>query len=148
MSKTFRQGQILEIIRKQQIFTQDELREELAKRGIAASQETLSRDLKELRLVKTIRGYMETPPQEVEPQFARMASEFLMDVKVAQNLVILRTGPGHANSVATALDAENWPDIVGSLAGDDTILVIAADAPGAIGLQNKFLEFLLEKSST
>jgi transcriptional regulator of arginine metabolism len=148
MSKTFRQGQILDIIRKKEIYTQEELREELGKRDIHVSQETLSRDLKDMRLVKTARGYME-PPQEIapEPLFSRMAEEFLRDVRVAQNIVILKTGPGHASTVAIALDEEDWPEVVGTIAGDDTVVVISPDNAGALALHNKLMEFLLDKSA-
>src|SRR6267143_1103650 len=64
VAKPFRQEQIMKIIRSQQIFTQEELRQELKKQGIEASQETLSRDLRELRLSRTVKGYIETLPQE------------------------------------------------------------------------------------
>jgi transcriptional regulator of arginine metabolism len=64
---------------------------------------------------------------ESGPSFATLAAEFLQDVRMAQNMVVLKTSPGHANSVAVALDSEDWPEVVGTLAGDDTILVIAPD---------------------
>jgi transcriptional regulator of arginine metabolism len=95
--------------------------------GIAATQVTLSRDIRELRLVKTQEGYSELLPEETGPSFVTLAAEFLHDVRLAQNLVVLKTSPGHANSVAVALDSEDWPEVVGTLAGDDTILVIAPD---------------------
>ena len=142
MTKSYRQGQILKLIRGKRIHTQEELAQELKKDGIAATQVTLSRDLRDLRLVKTREGYQEMAPEEAGPGFALLASEFLLDVLRAQNLVILKTAPGHANSVAVALDREGWPQIVGTIAGDDTILVIAPDNPTAEAVQEKLLELL------
>jgi len=142
MTKTYRQGQILKLIRANKISTQEELAQELAKLGIAATQVTLSRDIRDLRLVKTRDGYQEIVPEEVGPQFSILAGEFLKDVLRAQNLVVLKTSPGHANSVAVALDNEKWPEVVGTIAGDDTILVITPDTPTGEAVQEKLLELL------
>ena len=145
MTKTYRQGQILKLIRGNKISTQEELAHELGKMGIAATQVTLSRDIRDLRLVKTRDGYQEMAPEETGPQFSMLAAEFLKDVLRAQNLVVLKTSPGHANSVAVALDNEEWPQVVGTIAGDDTILVITPDTPTGEAVQEKLLE-LLERS--
>ena len=142
MSKNFRQGQILKLIRSKGISTQEELAQELKKVGIAATQVTLSRDIRDLGLSKTPEGYRQLVPSEAGPQLATLAAEFLLDVRLAQNLVVLKTSPGHANSVAVALDAETWPEAVGTLAGDDTILVIAPDNATAEALRAKFLAML------
>jgi transcriptional regulator of arginine metabolism len=142
MTKTYRQGQILKLIRSKRINTQEELALELGKMGIAATQVTLSRDIRDLRLVKTREGYQEMAPEETGPAFALLAAEFLLDVLIAQNLVILKTSPGHANSVAVALDRENWPEVVGTIAGDDTILLVAADNPTAEAVQERLLGLL------
>lgn len=142
MSKSYRQGQILKLVRSKQINTQDDLANELKILGIAATQVTLSRDIRDLRLVKTREGYQETSTEEAGPQFSMLASEFLHDVRCAQNLVVLKTAPGHANSVAVALDNEEWPEVVGTIAGDDTILVIAPDSPTANSVFAKFLAIL------
>src|SRR6201999_1742974 len=99
MTKTYRQGQILQLIRNKKITTQEELAVELKNVGIAATQVTLSRDLRDLRLVKTREGYQEMAEEEHGPQFNLLAAEFLRDVLRAQNLVVLKTDPGHANSV-------------------------------------------------
>lgn len=142
MSKSYRQGQILKLIRGKHISTQDELAEELRKLGISATQVTLSRDIRDLRLVKTREGYQEMAPEEKGPEFPLLAAEFVLDVRGAQNLVVLRTAPGHANSVAVALDHEDWPEVVGTIAGDDTILVIAPDNPTAEVVQEKLMAIL------
>jgi len=142
MSKAYRHGQILKLIRAKTIRTQEELARELQHSGMAATQVTLSRDIRELRLVKTPEGYREMLPEEAGPSFRTLAGEFLHDVRIAQNLVVMRTSPGHANSVAVALDNEEWPEVVGTLAGDDTILVIAPDNDTAEALRQRFLETL------
>jgi transcriptional regulator of arginine metabolism len=142
MSKSYRHGQILKLVRSGAIFTQDELAHALKKSGIQATQVTLSRDIRELRLVKTQDGYAETTAEGAGPQFSTLAAEFLVDVRSAQNLVVLRTAPGHANSVAVALDEEEWPDVVGTIAGDDTILVIAPDVGTAARIRKKLLALL------
>ncbi len=145
MSKSFRHGQILKLIRSKKVRTQEELAQELRNVGIQTTQVTLSRDIRELRLVKTQDGYREMLAEEAGSQFASLAAEFLQDVRVAQNLVVLRTAPGHANSVAVALDDESWPEVVGTIAGDDTILVVAPDNATAQLLQAKIVD-LVEKT--
>lgn len=142
MSKSYRQGQILKLIRTQRIATQDELARKLKDVGIVATQVTLSRDIRDLGLAKAHDGYREVAPEESRPRFEMLASEFLSDVRCAQNLVVLRTAPGHANSVAVALDNEEWPEVVGTIAGDDTILVIAADNATAGSVCERLLHLL------
>jgi transcriptional regulator of arginine metabolism len=142
MSKSYRQGQILKLIRSTRVLTQDDLAEELRKQGISATQVTLSRDIRDLRLVKTREGYQEMAEEERGPAFPLLAAEFVLDVRCAQNLVVLKTAPGHANSVAVALDQEGWPEVVGTIAGDDTILVIAPDSATAEVVQEKLMTIL------
>src|SRR6266404_4175168 len=139
MSKSYRHGQILKVVRSRRISTQEELAQELKRLGIQTTQVTLSRDVRELRLVKTREGYAETSAEEAGPQFRILAAEFLLDVRAAQNLVVLKTAPGHANSVAVALDNEEWPEVIGTIAGDDTILVIAPDSSTAARIYKKLL---------
>lgn len=145
MSKSFRQGQILKLIRTKSIATQDELAQELKKVGVAATQVTLSRDIRDLGLAKTPEGYRQIAPSEGGPHLPTLAAEFLQDVRLAQNLVVLKTSPGNANSVAVALDDEEWPEVVGTLAGDDTIVVIAPDNATAETVRTKFLA-MIEKA--
>ena len=142
MSKSYRQGQILKLIRSKHVLTQDDLAEELRKQGISATQVTLSRDIRDLRLVKTREGYQEMAPEERGPAFPLLAAEFVLDVRIAQNLVVLRTAPGHANSVAVALDQDEWPEVVGTIAGDDTILLITPDSATAEVVQEKLMTIL------
>lgn len=142
MTKAYRQGQILKLIRSRQIHTQEELAQELKNLGITATQVTLSRDIRELGLAKTPSGYRQITPEPAGPDLAQLAGEFLLDVRIAQNLVVLRTSPGHANTVAVALDREEWPEVVGTIAGDDTILVIAPDSPTAGAIRRKLLKLV------
>jgi transcriptional regulator of arginine metabolism len=145
MTKSFRHGQILKLIRSRSIFTQEELARALKALDIDATQVTLSRDVRELGLVKTSEGYRELGKRgEDGPslQFSTLAAEFLQDVRQAQNQVVLKTAPGHANSVAVALDDEEWPEVVGTIAGDDTILVICPDSSTAEIVKAKLIRLL------
>jgi transcriptional regulator of arginine metabolism len=142
MTKSFRQGQILKLIGQKQIHTQAELLRALKAQLIETTQATLSRDIQELGLVKTQEGYRAVAAAAAGPSFAAAAQEFLRDVRIAQNLLVLRTPPGNANALAVALDREDWPDVVGTIAGDDTILVIAHDDATAARLRKKFLGFI------
>jgi transcriptional regulator of arginine metabolism len=143
MNKTFRQGQILKLIRAKSILTQEDLARELKdSQGIRTTQVTLSRDIRELGLLKTPEGYRQVGAVPAGPDIAAVAGEFLQDVRVAQNLMVLRTSPGNANTLAVALDKQEWPEIVGTLAGDDTILVVAPDTVTAVKLQQRLLRYL------
>lgn len=142
MTKAFRHGQILQLIRRRPTHTQQELARELRRLGISVTQVTLSRDIRELGLVKTPQGYSQLSPQPGGPSFAQLAAEFLLEARAAQNLVVLKTSPGHANTVAVALDREHWPEIVGTVAGDDTILVVTPDRRTARAVQAKILNVM------
>lgn len=142
MNKSFRQGQILKLIRTRRILTQEELAQALAEAfQIQATQVTLSRDIRELGLVKTKEGYRQVGPP-AGPDLATIAAEFLFDVRQAQNLIVLKTSPAHASSVAIALDEEELPEVVGTLAGDDTVLVVTPDAASAAKLKERLLSFV------
>jgi transcriptional regulator of arginine metabolism len=143
MNKSYRQGQIMKLIGTRRLHTQGDLARELQAAGIRATQVTLSRDIRELGLVKTAEGYAQVAPEPVPgPDVAALARDFLSDARVAQNLLVLRTPAGYANSLGAALDRANWPEVTGTIAGDDTILVVAPDAKTAKKLHAKFLEFL------
>lgn len=140
--KSFRHGQILKLIRAKRIHTQEELAQELSAVDVEATQVTLSRDIRELGLVKTVDGYREmmAGAERNAPDLGTLISEFLQDVKLAQNLLVIKTTPGGANSMAVALDQSGWPQIVGTVAGDDTILVITADNATAAEVRRKIIE--------
>lgn len=144
MNKSYRQGQILKLIRSQHPHTQEDLAKALRAIGVPATQVTLSRDIRELGLVKTADGYAQGMLEAASsgPDVITLAREFVQDIRVAQNLLVLRTPAGHANSVAVALDQAAWPEVTGTIAGDDTVLVVAPDAKTAEALRAKFLRVL------
>src|ERR1700693_5405103 len=145
--KRFRQGQILKVLSGQPVASQDELRRQLGHLGVRVTQATLSRDLRELRLVKTIDGYRplsaaaseEAPPL---PALARALKEFLLDIRPAQNMLVLKTPPGGAQPIAAALDAERWKEVAGTLAGDDTVLIITPSRSARAAVQKRIEEML------
>ena len=139
MNKSFRQGQILKIIRSKEIYTQDELARELQAVGVPATQVTLSRDIRELGLAKTANGYRPMPVERSGPTLEYVVNEYLQDIRIAQNLIILKTSPGNANALAVVLDREDLDEVVGTLAGDDTVLVIAPDDDAAGSLRRRLL---------
>jgi len=142
MNKNFRQGQILKIIREKEIYTQDELARELSQVGIQTTQVTLSRDMRELALVKTPEGYRRLPSEQGGTPLADVANEYLLDIRVAQNLVVLRTSPGNANSLAVAIDREDLATVAGTVAGDDTVLVVTPDNESADQFRQRMIEIM------
>jgi transcriptional regulator of arginine metabolism len=146
MNKSFRQGQILKVIRQKAITTQEELARELSQIGIQTTQVTLSRDIRDLGLVKTTDGYRQLTAENSRPDLAAVANEYLRDARVAQNLVVLRTSPGNANSLAIAIDKLEFPEVVGTVAGDDTILVISPDQTGAERFRDQMLNLMTDEA--
>ncbi len=142
MTKSFRQGQILKVIREKGIYTQEELARELRRLDVETTQVTLSRDMRELGLVKTGEGYRQLSAETSGPRLADVAGEYLLDIRTAQNLVVLRTSPGNANSLAIAVDKEKLEEVVGTVAGDDTILVITPDDEAARKFRQRMLELM------
>ena len=124
--KQFRQGQILKVLAAEPVANQDELRRQLIHLGLRVTQATLSRDLRELRLVKTAVGYKALSAAAVEEspavsRLARAVKSFLLDIRPAQNMLVLKTPPGGAQPLAAAVDSERWKEVAGTLAGDDKI---------------------------
>lgn len=145
--KRFRQGQILKVLAGPPVGSQDELRRQLVHLGVRVTQATLSRDLRELRLVKTAEGYRRLSAATAEetssiPALARAVKEFLLDVRPAQNMLVLKTPPGGAQPIAAALDAERWKEVAGTLAGDDTVLIIAPSRAARAVVQKRIEEML------
>ncbi len=141
--KALRHHRILELVDREPLVTQEDMVRRLAQQGVKITQATLSRDIKELGLVKTAEGYA-APGTLVEaapgPSLPHLLREFVIDVREAQNLLVLKTPPGSAQPVASALDSESWPEVVGTIAGDDTILVIASDNKGCKQLAERIRE--------
>ncbi len=142
MNKSYRQGQILKTIRSKPIYTQDELARELGGLGIQTTQVTLSRDMRDLGLVKTAEGYRQLSNEPGGPELDTVANEYLQDIRVAQNLVVLRTSPGNANTLAVSIDREESDEIVGTVAGDDTVLVITLDNSAAIRFRKRLVQMI------
>ncbi|MDY5100808.1 MAG: arginine repressor [Oscillospiraceae bacterium] len=137
--KSNRQSMILELIAQQDIETQNQMMEALRQRGIKSTQATLSRDIKELRLVKELSPsgayrYVAAARDELSDYDVRLRKIFrecVISYGIAQNLVVLRTLPGLANAAASALDNMSVPDLVGSIAGDDTVFLAMKDNASA-----------------
>lgn len=145
--KRFRQGQILKLLAGQPVGSQDELRRQLTHLGVRVTQATLSRDLRELRLVKTAEGYRplaEAAADEAAPvaALARALKEFLLDIRPAQNMIVLKTPPGGAQALAAAVDSERWKEVAGTLAGDDTVLIITPSKGAATAVRKRIEEIL------
>jgi transcriptional regulator of arginine metabolism len=139
--KPRRQGAILEIIDREPLHSQEQLRRRLARAGFEATQATISRDIKELGLVKRAGdgAYQRPGATQVNPEtalsaLAHAAAEFIRRVDRVQQLLVIRTGAGQAQALALAIDGARLPEAVGTIAGDDTILVIAKDGRRAASL--------------
>src|SRR5579872_6760669 len=147
MDKLYRRTQIIDLLRAEEASTQDDLRRKLKRRGIHVTQATVSRDIEELGLVKTRTGYRlpnsAEPRVSVQPSLSVVLKEFLSETLLAANLVILKTRPGNAHSVAAALDANPFIEVVGTIAGDDTIFV-ATPSPRDAGVVRKKILALVE----
>ena len=143
--KARRQGLILELIDRQPLHSQEQLRRQLLKAGFDATQATISRDIKDLGLVKRAGdgAYQRLGDEAANPATAlsaleRSVGEFLRRVERVQQLVVLRTGAGQAQPLAAAIDRAQLAGAVGTIAGDDTILVIARDGKRAAALVKRF----------
>ena len=122
------------------VTSQDELRRRLQKRGFTVTQATLSRDMHELRIFKGPNGYALATNEDEDddvPAIKETLENFGLEVKQAQNLLIVITTTGSAQPVAAALDYEDWPELMGTIAGDDTVLVICADSEQAAVLKTR-----------
>ena len=128
--KNLRQRKIMLIIQEKTIGTQEELAEALKKAGYTVTQATVSRDIKELGLVKVALGndsYKYALPQDIsipEKRITFMLREFVLSIVHSENLIIIKTAPGNASAVASSIDSAGWPEVLGTIAGDDTILII------------------------
>ncbi len=148
--KTLRHNAIRELVSHAQVANQDELRRKLRRRGFAVTQATLSRDIHELRLSKGPGGYTlsngngsaTAGDDNSPPSLAEMLESFGLRVQQAMNQVVLTTVTGGAQPMAAALDREGWADVVGTLAGDDTVLVICPDIRKASEVESRLRTIL------
>jgi len=142
--KTRRQAVILELIDRDALRSHEQLRRRLHQRGFDATQATISRDIADLGLVKRAGdgayqrpGVDTTNPEMAQSALERAAAEFLRRVERVQQLIVLRTGVGQAQPLAIAIDRTKLPEAVGTIAGDDTILIIARGSRQAAALARR-----------
>jgi transcriptional regulator of arginine metabolism len=144
MSKAARHKAILDLLDQGPVESQDTLQHRLERRGFEVGQATLSRDIHELKLAKGPDGYRRSGEKfgtdSVLPSVMHLARQFVVEIRQAQNLLVVKTTVGSAQPVAAALDASHWPEVVGTLAGDDTVLVIATDKKKAHALAARIRE--------
>jgi transcriptional regulator of arginine metabolism len=148
-----RHNAIKSLLASSRVTNQDQLRRKLRRRGFAVTQATLSRDIHELRLSKGPSGYSlpngngnhrasSVIEDDAPPSVAEMIESFGLRVRQAMNQVVLVTVMGGAQPVAAALDREGWPEVVGTIAGDDTVLVICPDARRAGEVESRLRTIL------
>jgi transcriptional regulator of arginine metabolism len=145
--KRVRQTAILDLVRTGTIASQEDLMRGLRSRHIEVSQSTLSRDIQELRLGKAGGVYVvvDTEPHRAgsHESLQRILKEFVTAIDATENLVIVKTGPGHASTVSQALDDAEFPEAVGSIAGENTIFIAVRTAKDARHLEKRLRDLLM-----
>ncbi len=148
--KARRQMKILEIIRSEVVQTQEELAEKLAREGMEVTQATVSRDIKELQLIKVPNGdgrYRYAIPNGQSPRkqaerLKRIFKDAVLAINASENLIVVKTLSGTAPGVGEAIDTLDWPEVVGTVAGDNTVLVVAKDRETVPGVLEKLKDLL------
>ena len=148
--KTQRQAKIMEIISNQDVETQEQLLDALRAAGFNSTQATISRDIKELRIIKELTNFgtyrYTTSTKEVSGSFSSRLNtifrECVTDFDYAQNLMVIKTIPGLANAAGSAIDAMNMSVVIGTLAGDDTVLVVMRDTNAAAAFYGEIKNLL------
>jgi len=142
--KAQRQSAISDVVEHEAVRSQEQLRQRLAARGFVVTQATLSRDIKELGLLKRSAdgayqpsSIEDTPPPTALGTLGKALTEYLITMEPVQQLIVLRTGAGQAQLLGLAIDRARMSEVVGTLAGDDTILIIARDAKNALAVVKK-----------
>jgi transcriptional regulator of arginine metabolism len=145
MAKQKRHASIRELVQSHRVGSQEQLRELLETRGFDVTQATLSRDIRELKLIKVHDPeggtHYTLPPEawDAAPALTRLLPALYLGAEGTGNLLVVKTMVGGAQAVAEAIDWEEWPEVLGTLAGDDTILIILRD-PNHLGLIQRRLE--------
>lgn len=149
MLRSARHAKILEIISSKEIETQEELCEELERQNIVVTQATISRDIRDLRLFKVAGvekkyryAYINESESEISPKMKSLFRDCVLSIKAAQNLVVIKTLVGNGANAGTVVDKLNHDEIVGSVAGDDTLLVVCQDNESAKAVVEKITEFI------
>jgi transcriptional regulator of arginine metabolism len=141
--KTHRHTAIKNLLVSTRVANQDDLRVKLESHGIHVTQATLSRDIRALKLVKGPTGYaLPADDEDGLPDTAGVLQDFGLEVRQAQNLLVLLTTMGGAQPVAASLDSEEWDEVVGTIAGDNTVLIICPDAIQAATLRARLEAFI------
>ncbi|MDY3278663.1 MAG: arginine repressor [Eubacteriales bacterium] len=147
--KNARQTAILSLIEKYDIETQEDLAARLREMGIVVTQATVSRDIKELRLLKVLspKGTYKYATSDkgdhgLSERFARMFVDSVLSIQYAGNIIVIKTLSGSANAACEAIDSMRWPEIMGTMAGENTIFVIVHDEKDAALVVDKFHEML------
>ncbi|MEA2063859.1 MAG: arginine repressor [Gemmatimonadota bacterium] len=144
IGKDKRRALVMEIISEQEVSSQEQLQELLHSRGITTTQATISRDIRDLGLVKAATGsgiYRYLPVNEEGSMAGGAGNTFppgvVQSVKAAGNLVVVHTRPGFAQSVAAGLDSLGWNEVIGTVGGDDTVLVVTGEVQAAARIKNR-----------
>jgi len=149
LAKPQRQHRVARLLADHAVTSQAQLVDLLASEGVAATQATVSRDLEDLGAIKvriaggdSVYAIPELPTEQRAPEshLRRVFSEWVVQVAHAHNLVVLRTPPGSAHVVASALDRSGWDDVLGTVAGDDTILVVVAEHVSGVDMAQRLRE--------
>lgn len=138
MNKKERQSTIKKLVRDKKIKTQDEIISALKKRGVKATQATISRDISDLNLDKNKDGFYVLAE---DVHLAKMMRDFVDEVVMANNLVLVKCSAGAAPGFAAVLDKIKWKEVLGTIAGDDTVLMITSDKMSAKLVQEKLKMF-------
>jgi transcriptional regulator of arginine metabolism len=146
--KTQRHNAIRELLEKAAVSNQDALRRKLASKGFHVTQATLSRDIRELKLLKGPGGYAlpfngNGSADENKPELIDVISNFGLEVVQAQNLLVFHTTTGGAQPIAAGIDYEDWAEVVGTIAGDNTVLIICPDNRKAATLKTRLDSFIV-----
>ncbi len=150
-TKTARRSRIVGLLEHDDVISQEQLRMLLHRDGFDVTQATLSRDLDELGAVKDAGGAyriddVDTVPSEGTERVARLVAEVLVSAESSANIVVLRTPPGAAQYLASAIDHAEMSEVLGTVAGDDTVLLVARDPKGGDDLARTFLGYAQKKA--
>ena len=147
--KSKRQALIREIVESQSIQTQEELAEALRVHGMVVTQATVSRDIKEMHLIKVLAedgvyryAMIDKNDQGVGDRLIRMLSDSVVDINSANNLIVIKTLSGSAHVAAEAVDSLHWPEVLGTLAGDNTVLLIIRSNEETITVTSRIREMM------
>ena len=143
--KSARHNLILEIIEHKDIETQEDLAEELKNHGVKVTQATVSRDIKELRLLKVLSehgGYkyatVERAEKGMNDRFIRILTESIVSIECVGNLMVIKTLSASASAAGEAIDSMKWSEVLGTIAGDNTLLIIGKSPEAVETLENRF----------